>query len=99
MSPRGARTSRASGARTAAADATASATDGQEAKLWQVADALRNNMDAAGKLLMPQQSSQSHMEPATTTMLRGLGSSRALAATYERISAKRVEAGRCRGHP
>ena len=47
MSPRGARTSRASGGRTAAAEPTASATDGLEPKLWQAADALRNNMDAA----------------------------------------------------
>jgi type I restriction enzyme M protein len=52
LSPRGARTSRASGQRPAratrgAAAKEASATDGLEAKLWQAADALRNNMDAA----------------------------------------------------
>jgi type I restriction enzyme M protein len=51
LSPRGARSSRASGGRTAPAGATAgteaSATNGLEAKLWQAADALRNNMDAA----------------------------------------------------
>ena len=51
MSPRGARTSRASGGRTAArgaaTDPAASATTGLEAKLWASADMLRNNMDAA----------------------------------------------------
>ena len=51
LSPRGARTSRAAGpraARAAATDpATASATTGLEVKLWQAADMLRNNMDAA----------------------------------------------------
>ena len=46
MSPRGVRTTQASGERTAADPAT-SATNGLEAKLWQAADALRNNMDAA----------------------------------------------------
>ena len=40
MSPRGARTSRAS-------DPTVNATTGLEAKLWASADMLRNNMDAA----------------------------------------------------
>jgi type I restriction enzyme M protein len=51
LSPRGARTSRASGQRTAGGRASAtaetSATNGLEAKLWQSADMLRNNMDAA----------------------------------------------------
>jgi len=48
VSPRGARTSRASGTRTAAAtDPNETATTGLEAKLWQSADMLRNNMDAA----------------------------------------------------
>ena len=51
MSPRGARTGRASGRATAGAGsrgATApSATTGLEAKLWASADMLRNNMDAA----------------------------------------------------
>ncbi len=48
LSPRGARTSRASGARTAhATDPAQSATTGLEAKLWASADMLRNNMDAA----------------------------------------------------
>jgi type I restriction enzyme M protein len=52
VSPRGARTSRASGASGratagAAADPTQSATTGLEAKLWASADMLRNNMDAA----------------------------------------------------
>ena len=50
MSPRGARTGRASGgrpARAGASDPQASATNGLETKLWQAADALRNNMDAA----------------------------------------------------
>ncbi len=48
VSPRGVGTSRASGRRTAAAGSPeGSATNGLEAKLWQAADALRNNMDAA----------------------------------------------------
>ena len=55
MSPRGARTGRASGASGpraratagAAADPTQSATTNLEAKLWASADMLRNNMDAA----------------------------------------------------
>jgi len=47
LSPRGARNSRTSGGRRAATDREASATNGLEAKLWQAADALRNNMDAA----------------------------------------------------
>ncbi|MGD0123555.1 MAG: hypothetical protein ABSC46_13500 [Candidatus Limnocylindrales bacterium] len=48
MSPRAARTSRASGPRPAGSSSPeASATNGLEAKLWQAADALRNNTDAA----------------------------------------------------
>ena len=48
VSPRGVGTSRASGRRTVAAGSPeSSATNGLEAKLWQAADALRNNMDAA----------------------------------------------------
>jgi type I restriction enzyme M protein len=50
LSPRGARTGRATGGRPARAGATdpqASATNGIETKLWQSADMLRNNMDAA----------------------------------------------------
>ena len=48
VSPRGARTSRASGQRRAgSASPETSATNGLEAKLWQSADMLRNNMDAA----------------------------------------------------
>ncbi len=55
MRPRGARTSRATGTRTAvagaatdpAADPAPSATTGLETKLWASADMLRNNMDAA----------------------------------------------------
>ena len=50
VSPRGARTGRAISPRTArgaASNPQASATDGFEAKLWQAADKLRNNMDAA----------------------------------------------------
>jgi type I restriction enzyme M protein len=54
LSPRGARTGRATGGRPArtaapgdATDPQASATNGLEAKLWQSADMLRNNMDAA----------------------------------------------------
>ena len=50
MSPRGVRTGRAAGgrpARAGAADPAASATNGLETKLWQAADMLRNNMDAA----------------------------------------------------
>jgi DNA helicase-2/ATP-dependent DNA helicase PcrA len=51
VSPRGTRTGRASGGRTARAaastDPAASATTGLEAKVWQSADVLRNDMDAA----------------------------------------------------
>jgi len=49
LSPRAARNNRASGGRSAraVADPAASATNGLEAKLWQSADMLRNNMDAA----------------------------------------------------
>jgi hypothetical protein len=53
LSPRGARTSRASGGgvraagTTDATDLAASATTGLEPKLWASADMLRNNMDAA----------------------------------------------------
>jgi type I restriction enzyme M protein len=54
VSPRGARTGRASGSRTAGAgspggttDPTATATTNLEPKLWASADMLRNNMDAA----------------------------------------------------
>ena len=51
MSPRGTR-SRAAGWLASATEPTPTATDGLEAKLWQSADMLHNNMDAARYLLV-----------------------------------------------